>query len=186
MVLGGPRRAFQSMPVGGGLGRPLLFAVIIAWIAVLANTFWDLLLRDWIGAMLPEEAGRWTEMSGVVRIVTAMLAPIWVTVAILVGAALQHLFLFLVSGAARGFEATFRVMCYASAPMILGVVPVCGRLIGVVWGLVLTIVGLAIAHRIGAGRATFAVLLPILLCCSCVALAIAMFGAALVSAIGRP
>jgi hypothetical protein len=61
---------------------------------------------------------------------------------------------------------------------------VCGQFVGLVWGLVLNIIGLSVLHRISLGRAALAVFLPLVLCCACVALAIALFGAAIFGALG--
>jgi len=179
-----PRRAFESMPVIGAFGRPLVFGIIVGWIGVLASTFWNLLLRGWVQSMLPFASERWAEASATMRIVGAMSAPIYIPLVLLIGAAIQHLFLFLVGGAKRGFIATFRVQCYASAPLILSVVPGCGSVVGPLWGLVLAIIGLSAAHGIGNGKAASAVFLPVLLCCGCLGLCFALFGAAIMSQMG--
>jgi hypothetical protein len=184
MLIGSPRRAFESMPVTSAFGRPLVFGIIVGWIGVLAGTFWNLLLRGWVQSMLPWSSSRWNEISATMRIVFAMAAPIYIPIALLIGAAIQHLFLTLVGGAKRGFVATFRVQCYAGATLIFAVVPACGSIVGVVWSLVLAVIGLSTAHGISTGKATAAVLLPLLLCCGCVALSIAIFGAAIFGVMG--
>jgi hypothetical protein len=185
MLITSPRRAFESMPVTSAFGRPLAFGIIVGWIGVLAGTFWNLLLRPWVQSMLPwANNDRWTEWSATFRIAGAMAAPIYIPIALLIGTAFQHLFLFLVGGAKRGFMATFRVQCYAGATLMFAVVPVCGSLVGLVWSLVLAVIGLSAAHGISTGKAAAAVLLPLLLCCGCMALSIAIFGAAIFSAMG--
>lgn len=184
LLLGSPRRAYESMPVTAAFGRPLAFGIVVGWIGVLAGTFWNLLLRGWMQSMLPWTSERWSEWSATFRIIGAMAAPIYIPISLLIGAALQHVFLFLVGGAKRGFIATFRVQCYAGAPLVLAVVPACGSLAGVLWGLVLAIIGLSAAHGIGTGKAAAAVLLPLLLCCGCIGLAIAIFGTAMMGALG--
>src|SRR5437762_10823549 len=94
-----PRRAFESMPVTSAFGRPLVFGIIVGWIGVLASTFWNLLLRGRVQSMLPFASERWAEASATMRIVGAMSAPIYIPLALLIGAAIQHLFLFLLGGA---------------------------------------------------------------------------------------
>jgi hypothetical protein len=113
-----------------------------------------------------------------------MAAPIYIPIGLLIGAAFQHLFLFLVGGAKRGFLATFRVQCYAGASLIFAVVPACGSIVGVIWSLVLAVIGLSAAHQISTGKAAAAVLLPLLLCCGCISVCFALFGAALMSQFG--
>jgi hypothetical protein len=134
--------------------------------------------------MLPFASERWAEASAAMRIVGAMSAPIYIPLALLIGAAIQHLFLFLLGGAKRGFIATFRVQCYASAPLVLSIAPGCGSVVGGLWALVLAIIGLSAAHGISNGRAASAVLLPVLLCCGCLGLCFALFGAAIMSQMG--
>jgi hypothetical protein len=185
MLASTPRRAFERMPVTSAFGRPLVFAIVVGWIAVLAGTFWNLLLRGWVQELMPWAGGRWGEISAMARIAVAMTAPLWLPVGILVGACIAHLFLMLVGGAKRGFAATFRVQCYAAAPTLLAVIPACGQLAGVVWSIVLAIIGLSAAHRITTGKAALAVLLPLLLCCGCIALGALLFGAAIFGALGR-
>jgi hypothetical protein len=84
----------------------------------------------------------------------------------------------LLGGASRGFAATLRVMCYAQTTQLAVVLPGLGGLIGFVWRLILEIVGLSQAHKTEGWKATLAVLLPLLLCCVCIAVGIAAFGAA--------
>ena len=184
MLFSAPRRAFESMPLTSAFGRPLVFGIIVGWIGVLASTFWNLLLRGWVQSLLPFPTERWAEASATFRIIGAMSAPIYIPLGLLIGSAVQHLFLFLVGGAKRGFVATFRVQCYASAPLVLGIVPGCGSVVAVLWGLVLAIIGLSAAHGIGTGKAASAVLLPLLLCCGCASICFALFGAAIMSQMG--
>lgn len=60
------------------------------------------------------------------------------------------------------FAATFRIVNYALAPLLLTVVPFCGNPVGWLWVVVLTIRSLARAHRVGGATASAAVLLPML------------------------
>jgi hypothetical protein len=48
---------------------------------------------------------------------------------------------------------------------VFQVVPFCGGLIGMVWSIVVQIIGLKEMHETGGGTATAAVLLPMVLCC---------------------
>ena len=60
-----------------------------------------------------------------------------------------------------------------------------GGLIGVVWGIVLQVIGLATLHKTSQGKAALAVLIPIVLCCVCVAAVIAIAGASLFAALSN-
>jgi len=68
--------------------------------------------------------------------------------------------------AKRGFAATFAACAYGCAPLALLAVPACGSIVGVLWLVVLTAIGMKITHRISAGAAAASVLAPYLvLCC---------------------
>ncbi len=70
------------------------------------------------------------------------------------------------------------MVSFSQATSILFLVPFCGQLVAGIWTLVLYVLGLAEAHQIGHGKATAAVLLPILLvCCCCAGLAFLFAGA---------
>jgi hypothetical protein len=65
-------------------------------------------------------------------------------------------------------------------------VPVCGAVVGGIWAIVLTCIGLSKTHEITIGRAVVAVLLPMIVCCGLVALVFAaVFGAAMAANTGR-
>ena len=181
LLLSSPRQAFARVSPTGGLGRPFAFGMIVALLGVWGDTFWRLVLPDWWKDFLPTHGDRF-EPSTVMEVAFGLAAPLWVPVLIVVAAALQHLFLFLVGGARNGFKATLRALCYSWAPSPLALIPICGQLVGTVWGVVLSIVGLAVLHRISYGKAALGVFLPLLLCCGCIAIAIALFGAAIFSA----
>jgi len=55
------------------------------------------------------------------------------------------------------------VLCYSAAPLLLGIIPGIGPLLGGVWSIGLTVIGLKEAHRTRASAAMFAVLVPILM-----------------------
>ena len=114
-----------------------------------------------------------------------VVAPVFVLIWVFVWSAILHLFLMLVGGAKTGFASTVRVVCYTATVQVLHVVPFCGWLIALVWAIVLNIIGLAIAHRTSQGKTAVAVLLPMVLCCVCVAILAAAFGAAIAAAVGH-
>ena len=89
-------------------------------------------------------------------------------------------------GAKQPFETTFRTYCYVQgAAYVFQVVPVCGALVGGIWALVCTCIGLSKAHDITIGRAVMAVLLPMIVCCGALILSlVAIFGVAAVAAQG--
>lgn len=187
LVLLNPTEAFARMSITGDLGRPLLFAVILGWVGIVAAQLYRFIIpgvaMPW--RYFPEmEHSMSFAMRPAFGIVTMVLAPILILLAIFIGSAILHLFLLIVGAGQSGFVATVRVVCYAGATQVLQVVPLCGGFIAAVWGIVLEIVGLAIAHRTSQGKAAVAVLLPIALCCACAAVLMVAFGAMILAAIG--
>ncbi len=181
-----PVEAYESMPVTPQLARPIAWIVIFGWIGIIASQIWSILLRTTVMSLLPQREG----MSGfvapiAVSVVFMVLAPILVLIGLFVWSAIVHLFLLMLGGAGSGFTATVRVICYAHTTDVLQVVPFCGGLIAGVWGIVLSVLGLAVAHRTTRGKALLAVLLPLALCCVCVVAIVAIFGTAMFAALSR-
>ena len=189
-VLTGPTEFFRRMPVTGGLGGPLFYAVTAGWIGLVAAALYQSVWVSIVGpSMLPfgmerEEFARvlafMESWAGLVAQV--VFGGISVTIGVFVTSGILHLMLMLLGGGQKTFEATFRAVCFAQAPMLLFVIPVflipgCGLLVGL-WSLVLYVIGLAGVHEIGHGRAAAAVLLPLLaLCCCCAGVALTLAGA---------
>ena len=177
MVLTKPATAFSIMRTEGGFGGPLAYAVIGGAIGAIISFIFALGAsalgfggggrHDAMGAMM----GMGLSWVGFIfRLMMVALAPfIW--------GALVHLSLMLLGGATKTFETTFRVVAFAqgsTAPLQL--VPCCGWLFSVVWNIVANCIGIARAHEIDGGRATLAVLLPLIVCCGAGICILFLFG----------
>lgn len=189
MVIASPREAFTRVANGEGLGRPLAFGVVLGYVALVAGLLWNVLTRATmmrtLSTFAPDLERQFAEtqaMSGAVAtIVLAVLGPFLVALGMLLTSAVFHVFLMLFGGATRGFAGTLRVVAYAQACQVFGLVPVCGGVIAIVWGVVAQIVGLDAVHRSGPGKAAAAVLVPGLLCCGCFAILYGFLVAAVLS-----
>src|SRR6266568_7463776 len=179
-VLTGPSGFFRRMPVAGGIGSPLLYAVVIGYLGLLLSAVYSavfLLVRGAAGAVAlgplsdrPELAAFVAALQGWGGIIgQAVFGPIGIVIHVFIWTAIIHLMLLLLDGAGQGFEATFRVLCFSHAASVLAIVPLCGGPIAGLWSLVLWIIGLTYAQRIPTWKAAAAVLLPIVLCCCCCA-----------------
>lgn len=168
-VLVDPVNTFRHMPVTGGLGGPLLFAVLLGTVGVIFQAFYNMMgfgLQMMSTTMGVEEVG----MNVLLTLIMMILSPILVTVGTFIGAGILHLFLMLFGGANRGFEATFRVIAYVGgATALFNAIPICGGLILFVWSTVCEVIGAKEAHQTTTWQALLAVLTPLLLCCCCVA-----------------
>ena len=191
-VLTRPTEFFRAMPVTGGLGGPLFYAVIVGYAGLLASAvygaifqavagprFFDMPHRGELDRFLPYVQG------GMGLVFQIVLGPLLVAIGAFVSSAILHVLLLLFGGAPRGFEATFRVRCYAEAASVFRLIPFCGTAIFVIYILVVTIVGLSEAHGIGKGRAAAAVLVPLLLFCCCCVGGILLAVGGLASALGN-
>jgi hypothetical protein len=189
LFLTAPSQAFARMSVTATLGKPLLYAVIFGWLGIIASQAYSLAFRGAIQNLLSGLPGYNSRLAlgfPVAATVGIMvLAPIFVLLGIFIWSAIVHLFLMLVGGAKTGFASTVRVVAYSSTVQVVQVIPLCGGTIAAVWALVLYIIGLAIAHRTTQGKSALAVLLPLALCCVCVAILVAAFSAAIMAVIGH-
>ena len=185
-VLTQPTAFFRAMPRTGGIGSPLLYAVIIGWIGIVASSFYSALFQSVVGSGMgtfgdsPEMAqalGFAQSWGGF--LVQVVFGGIMVAIGVFIAAGIYHVMLLILGGARHGFEATFRVVCFAEATYVFMVLPFCGNVIAPVWGIVLAIIGLSQTHQIGGGKAAAAVLLPLVIFCCCCAGLIALFASTL-------
>jgi len=115
-----------------------------------------------------------------------VLTPLFSLVFLYLNAAVTHGVAALLGQARRGFPATFAACAYACAPLALLAVPACGSIVGVLWLIVLTAIGMKITHRISAGGAAASVLAPYLVLCCVLFVAFGAMALALRGALGQP
>jgi hypothetical protein len=177
MVLTKPGEAFSVMKREGGLGEPLIYALIGGCLGGIVSVLFSLGLQsvgffanrhDTFGAMAGMGAG---------SVAFIVLVPLFVIVGLFLGSAVVHLCLMIVGGANQPFETTFRVIAFSQGSAgPLQMIPVCGGLISGVWALVCNCIGLARAHDTDTGRAVLAVFLPVIVCCGGIILIAFTFG----------
>ncbi len=163
-VLFAPAQFFHQMPSQVGLLQPLYFAVLLgvvasffAWMWSLSGSSLQMFMNDDFGDIFRGPFYSFLAFLG---------SPFTVAFLVFVKAALIHGVLMLVGGNRLGFEATFRVAAYGEAAGILALVPACGSAIGIIWSLVITVVGLYSIHETDPWRAVVAVVAPSVLCFS--------------------
>ena len=166
MVLTKPAEAFTAMKREGGLGEPLIYAIIGGSVGGVIYFLYNFLLGS--AQVFGSHKNPMMQMmgGGIRPLFFIILVPLFVTIGTFIGSGIFHLCLMIVGGAKQPFETTFRVVCFAggSANPLL-VIPICGGLIGGVWKIVLYCIGFARAHETDTGRAVLAVILPIIVCC---------------------
>jgi hypothetical protein len=162
-------------PPLGGVGSALLYAILVGVPSLAFGLFWQLLASS-MGVMFGET--REAVLSLGTSLVAAAFSPLFILVSLLVTSLVFHLFLNLFGGARYSFVATFRVLCYAAAPEILQVVPLCGGIASGIWWFVLCVIGLATVHRTSVSRSFAAVTVPTIACCGFLLLVGLMAGVA--------
>lgn len=182
MVLTRPSEAFTIMRTEGGLGDPLLFGVIggsigaIIWILVSAA----LHSLGWFSTMSQQSSLQnlmGASVTGTMLVFRIILTPIFLVIGLFVWAALVHVCLMLLGGANKTFETTFRALSFAyGATALLCIIPCCGGLIALIWGLIADCIGISRSHETDTGRAVMAVILPMIVCCGGIFLLCLMLG----------
>lgn len=185
-IIARPIDAFERMSLSVDLVRPIAYFVAWALIGACIGQLWSYLFFDSYLGLIRSLAGSQFERfapfihkPGPFQLFLGLVVtPLFALVVLFVWSALVHVMLVLFGGAHRGFAATLRVMCYAETTQIAAVLPGVGGLIALPWRLILEMVGLSLAHKTEGWKAALAILMPLLLCCVCVAAGIAAFGAA--------
>lgn len=149
---------FRSLALRDALSNPIVFAMICAFVgAFLAGIISILYAAVGIG-----EQGLGGAVGGFVGGI--IFAPILMPVVLFIGAGISHLFVMLfVRPRNSGFWATFRVVSYVSVTSLVNWIPLIGGLIALVWGVVLSILGIREVHGTTTGRAALVVLVPVVI-----------------------
>jgi len=166
MVLTRPAEAFSVMKREGGLGEPLIYALIGGCLGGIVQFLFSLGFQS-IG-LFADKNNSLAVMTGmgIGSVAMIILLPLFIVIVLFIWSAIVHLCLMIVGGANQPFETTFRVLAFthgSTGP--LQIIPFCGGLISFVWSLVCYCIGLARAHETDTGRAVLAVSLPLIVCC---------------------
>lgn len=174
-----PTEFFKSMPVTGGLTDPLLYAMIIGMIGTAFSYLWQVIFQATLMSCIPldmEIVPDYRVFQAMGFAVAAVIMPFMIIIVLFIWSGILHLFLMMAGGAKAGFEATFRAAAYSNGPLILNVIPFCGGVIAWIWSIVLVIIGLREAQKASTGKAVFAVLAPLVLCCGLILAGMVMMG----------
>jgi hypothetical protein len=190
-IITSPVAAFTQMSLTVDLVRPIAYFVLWALVGACIGQIWNFLFFDSFVGIARSLAGSqfekfapFIQKPGALQITVGLVVtPLVALIVLFIWSAIVHLMLTLLGGANRGFATTLRVMCYAETTQVAVVLPGVGGLIGIVWRLILEIVGLAQAHKTEGWKAALAIILPLVLCCVCLVLGIVAFGAALSQAL---
>ena len=144
-VLWQPKRFFTNLPLTGGLGEPLGFALLMGTLGVLSSLIWQLVLEGGFSETMPAVAlskhlGNFLQDPKVI-VGIFLLTPFLVVFG-------QFFLSLCLLGAVRltgpentPFEAVFRLVAYAQASAVVGLIPWGGAFLAAVWNLILLVIG---------------------------------------------
>ncbi len=171
MILTRPAEAFTVMRTEGGIADPLIFGVIGGSIGAIVWTLLSAAIHSlgWAAAFSQRsslESMMGASLGGAMIFVRIILTPIFIAIGLFIWAALVHGCLMMLGGANKTFEASFRALSFAyGATALFCIVPCCGGVIALIWGLIADCIGISRSHETDIGRAVGAVLLPLIVCC---------------------
>lgn len=138
------------------------YLIAVGWpfgvLAVLAELLLTTVLGTAFAGSLPglaEAVG-----AGVTAAISVVIVPLQLLLSAAIGGAIVHLCLRVLGAGSGKLQATFRVYCFAGSVAVMTWVPVVGAVVGGIWSLVITIIGLKWVHDTTYGRVILAVFLP--------------------------
>jgi hypothetical protein len=160
-VLFSPTVFYRRMPVNKGLATPLFYGVIISFLGTTIGLLAQYALSGFVGSVTQAEGNVGvTFFQTAFLLIYALVLPILIAVGFFIGSGIFHICLLIVGAGKQGFEATFRVVSYASSSQVFALVPFLGGFIILIYNLVLWTIGFRESHRTTTGKALIAVLLP--------------------------
>lgn len=167
-VLTQPADFFRGMVRQGDFVNPILYAVICSLFFAVVGGFLNML-----NTIVTDTAGVGGAIAGFIG--SIIFTPILVVIFLFIGAGIYHLLVLLFASPSNaGYEATFRVLGYGSAILVVSWVsalfnlipfigPIIGSLLGIligVYAIVIQVLGIREVHSTTTGRAAAVVLLP--------------------------
>lgn len=159
-VMQRPGEFFRSLNQEAGFARPLIFYLVFVILGSGASTLTNL-------AMGGESFAEAVALPGFERLsATALmwldffLAPFGALLGLAIGVGLTHVGVLIFIRDHKSVGVTAKVLCYAAAAAVLGIIPFLGWIVSGVWAIFLQIVGIHVAHETSPGRAAAAVLIP--------------------------
>jgi hypothetical protein len=182
IVLTRPAEAFSVMKREGGLGEPLIYALIGGCVGGIVSFLFQLGFQS-IGLFTDKNNGL-AAMTGMgIGLGSIILVPLMIVIFLFIWSGLAHLCLMIFGGANQPFETTFRVFAFTQGSAgPLQIIPLCGGVISGIWAIVCNCIGLARAQETDTGRALLAVLSPLIICCGGLFIAFMFLGAGIWSA----
>ncbi|TYB31699.1 MAG: zinc-ribbon domain-containing protein [Candidatus Mcinerneyibacterium aminivorans] len=171
-----PTKFFESLSSKTGVLNAFLFFMGITVISAIFNSIWTktmmsnmkTFMQQFGDAMQQNEAfwsGFQSSMANYSFTLTFIRGVIFGTIGIFILSAIYHVILIILGEGKNGFQNTLKASFFGYTPNLLVIIPFCGSIIGYIWAIVLTIIGLAKLQKTSYGKAAIAVLSILVLCC---------------------
>ncbi len=146
-VLLQPKRFFANLPLTGGLGEPLGFALLVGTTGILSSFLWQLVLDGGFSETIPAVALS-KQMGNLLadpKVVVGifMLTPFLVVLGQFFLSVCLLWAVRLTGPEVTTFESVFRLAAYAQAPAVICTIPWGGAFIAGAWNLILLVIGLS-------------------------------------------
>lgn len=156
-----PFEFFDELEPGSSFVRPILFYLIFSTVGYgFATLSMEATLGGWFaaydGAGTGGSGGAWGALFWF------FVAPFYGMFVLALYVGLTHAGVRLFVREPQGIGATARGLCYGAAPQVLNIVPFLGWLVSSLWSLFLAVVAVQKLHDTSFGRATAAVLVPVM------------------------
>ncbi len=152
---------FRALEPEAPLARAVLYFLLMAVGAAFFSLLWG--LAGSAPELPPAAAGLVDLDSRSLQLFGFFLSPFANLVLLGLAALTVHLFIRLLTASQLSLLATTRVVCYASGPALLTIVPWVGEFVGWIASAVLLAIGVREVHGTTTGRAALTVLLPFVL-----------------------
>jgi len=172
-----PAGFFRKMPIKGGIGNPILYALICGFIGIVFNSMWDQFFGQlfdpsqwapYMGHNFNYDVYEFTNRIRSISLLSSMVVMPFILVAsFFIISGIVHLILLIFGWNRENYEATFRITTYTEGTSFFMVIPFVGWTIAAIWQLVLMIIGVREIHRTSTGQAILVMLLPLIFCCAC-------------------
>lgn len=167
-----PQRFFDGVPPTGGYESPLIFGIICLSFGMICSTLYQFAFQGLVflfGLLTHQGAGELFLGTGLylaIAVGAIVFSPIGSFIHLFLYSTIYHLFLWMVGGNKRGYEATFRAFAYSQGPQVLQIIPFLGSFATFIWQMVLMVIGFKKLHQASTGQAVAAALLPLVLICA--------------------
>jgi len=158
-ILFSPTDFFSGIREVTGLRDSFAFGILMGSIGSMFGFFWQFLIssRDisLIARIFPESVSTNSIFMGLI-----IITPLLVLINVIIVTLILHCCLFILQGVNKGLDGTLKVVLYSNATSIYSLIPYIGGLIGLIWSMVIVVIGLREIHQTSTLRAFLALFLP--------------------------